>query len=136
MANAVLTDEEKARIKYHLGYPQTDPVSSIVLGQRAFGQTSFMVDSAMDRIPTSVIGIVRQLVQILDLTEANIIDAQSFLVASAAGEVDINPNHIPNLEEQYAKWAKKLADTLGCPVNQYAAAFQGGCRSMNISVTH
>lgn len=136
MANAVLTDEEKARIRYHLGYPQTDPVSSIQLGVPAFGQTLFMVESAMNRIPTSVIGIIRNLIQILDLTEANIIDAQSFLVARAAGEVDINPDHIPNLRAEYAQWAQKLADNLGAPINQFAAAFRGSVNSINIPVMH
>lgn len=137
MANAVLTEEEKARIRYHLGYPQTDRVASVQIGVRDFGQNLFLVDAQMDRIPVAVIGIVRNLVQILDQTEANIIDAQAFLVARAAGEVDINPDHIRQLREEYANWARKLADTLGAPINQYAAAFQGvGAMSMNIPIVH
>lgn len=136
MANAVLTDEEKARIRYHLGYPQTDPVSSIQLGAPAFGQTLFMVESAMERIPTSVIGIIRQLVQVLDHMEARIMEAPDFLIASAAGEVDINKDYIEQLRTEYARWAKKLADNLGCPINQFAAAFQGSVNSINIPVIH
>jgi hypothetical protein len=136
MANALLTDEEKGRIRYHLGYPQTDRVSSIQLGAPAFGETKNMVDSAMERIPVAVIGIIRQLVQILDRTEANIIDAQEFLVASSAGGVDINHDHIEQLRIEYAHWAKKLADNLACPINQFAAAFQGSVNSINIPVLH
>ena len=136
MANALLTDEEKARIRYHLGYPQTEPVSSIQLGAPAFGQTMFMVESAMERIPVAAIGFIRQLVQILDRTEANIIDAQDFLVASAAGEVDINKDHIEQLRTEYARWAQKLADNLGAPINQFAAAFRGSVNSINIPVIH
>jgi hypothetical protein len=133
MANAVLTDEEKARIRYHLGYPQTDPVSSIQLGSPAFGQPLFMVESAMERIPVAVIGIIRQLVQVLDHMEARIIEAPDFLVVSAAGEVDINKDYIEQLRTEYARWAQKLADNLGAPINQF---FQGSVNSINIRVMH
>ena len=138
MAEAVLTNEEKARIRYHLGYPQTDPVASIQLGVPGFGEPQYLVERAMERIPDYVIGIVRNLVQILDRTEANIIDAQEYLPARKAGEVEINPDHIRTLRTEYATWARRLADTLGAPINQFAAAFQvgGGAMPLNIPVIH
>lgn len=137
MANAVLTEEEKARVRYHLGYPQTDPVASIQLGVPAAGQPQFTVELQMNRIPNSAIATIRSLVGRCDVTEQAIFDCQSRMVAKSVDEVDLNPEEANMLRTEYRYWVQKLSDNLGAPINAYASAFQiGGRLPLNISVCH
>ncbi len=135
MPNAVLTEEEKARVRYHLGYPQTDPVASIQLGVPASGQPQFLTEQQLNRIPDSAIGIIRGIIARCDSTDQKILESQERLAAKAVDEVELNPEEPDLLRVEYRFWVQKLADNIGCPINIYASAFQAGGRPpLNISV--
>jgi hypothetical protein len=137
MANAVLTEEEKARIRYHGGYLQIFPASAIILGVPAATQPAFLVESAMEHIPESAIAIIRTLVARCDATEANIFGSQTRMVAKSVDEIDLNPDEADQLRGEYRYWVQKLYDNLGAPINAYASAFQSGGRPpLNIPVFH
>jgi phosphoribosylaminoimidazole carboxylase (NCAIR synthetase) len=137
MPTATLTEEEKSRVRYHLGIPQTFPVSSIILGFPASAQPAFLVEHALELIPDTAISVIRALIAKCDATDCGIFESQDRLVAKAVDEVDLNPDEAVLRRREYRYWVQKLADNLGVPINAYAAAFQsGGPMPLNISVSN
>ena len=137
MPTAILTEEEKARIRYHGGYLQITPASAIILGLPAATQPAFLVEQAMEHIPDTAIAIIRNLVAKCDITENNIMLAQTRMVAKSVDEIDLNPDEANQLRGEYRYWVQKLYDNLGAPINAYASAFQSGGRPpLNLSVVN
>lgn len=136
MPNAVLTEEEKARIRYHLGYPQTDPVASIQLGVPRASQPMFLVEGQMNRIPDTVIALVRRAVAYCDATDQRILECQERMAAKSVGEIDLNESEADMLRKEYRYWVQRLADIIGAPINPFAAAFTAGASPLNVPVIH
>jgi len=137
MATVTLTEEEKNRVRYHLGIPMTFPVSSIQLGFPGSAQPAFLVEHALELIPESAISIIRAVISKCDATDCSIFESQDRLVAKAVDEVDLNPEEAVLRRREYRYWVQKLADCLGVPCNAFAAAFQsGGPMPLNVSVFH
>lgn len=126
MATALLSEEEKARILHHTGYVLTDPVASIQLGVPRASQPMFLVMSQFNRIPEAAVGLIRNYIAILDGIEAKLIEAMDRFAASKLGEITLRDNETSMLEGEYARWAKRLADDLGVPLNPYSERFRGG----------
>lgn len=120
----VFTEEEKARIRYHLGYLQSDLILSALLGVNALAQPQFLVEGQMNRMPDTAVSLVRNLIGKCDVTEQQLFEAQEYVVASEVDEIKINPDKLPQLQERYRYWVQKLADQFGVPINAYSAAFQ------------
>ena len=136
MPNVTLTEEEKARIRYHLGYVQTDPVASIQLGIPRSSQPQFLVETQMNRIPDTAVALVRSCVAKCDATEQRILDCQERMAAKSIDEIDLNPDEANMLRREYRYWVQKLADNLGVPINAYASAWQAGAQPLNVPVLH
>jgi hypothetical protein len=138
MPNAVLSEEEKARIRHHLGYILTDPVSSIQLGVPRASQPQFLVEGQMNRIPDTAVGMIRRYVDILDKLEGTLLDAVSRFKASKLGEITLRDNETAMIEGEYFRWATRLADDLGVPLNIYSERFRSGTGALpiNIPVVH
>ena len=126
MSYVVFTEEEKARIRYHLGYLQSDLVFSTMLGVNALAQPQFLVEGMMNRMPDTAVMLVRNLVGKCDVTEQQMFEGQEYLVAKSVERVEINENQIDKLMERYRYWVQKLADQFGVPINAYSAAFTAG----------
>ena len=126
MSYVVFTEEEKARIRYHLGYLQSDLVFSTMLGVTALAQPQFLVEGQMNRMPDTAVMLVRNLIGKCDVTEQQMFEGQEYLVAKSVERVEINENQIDKLMERYRYWVQKLADQFGVPINAYSAAFQAG----------
>jgi hypothetical protein len=136
-ASTVFSLEEKARVRYHLGYLNIQPVLSIQLGVPAVSQTGFLVEAALDRVPVSQAGFVRRLLSTLDMTEARMIEAQERLAATRLGEITLNPDEIEKLEIEHTRWARRLGDFLGCPINPYSSdPASAGKRPLSGPVIH
>lgn len=140
MSNAVLTEEEKARVRHHTGYTLLDPVPSITLGVRALGQPQFLLELALNRVPETAIGIIRNYIAILDGIEAQLVDAQSRFPADKLGEITLRGRGAAGMEEperlevEYGRWARRLADDLGVPLNPYSERFRSGMGTSPLSV--
>lgn len=135
-ALAVLTELEKNRIRHHLGYLVTQAAASISLGVPRASQPAFLVEFAMNSIPVDAIGQVRRWVAILDTTEETMVDAQSRLAAKRVGNIEMREDELDSLEREYLRWARRLADDLGVPLNVYSERFRGSAGSLNIPVAH
>jgi hypothetical protein len=128
------TEQDRSRIYYHLGYPDITSASSVQLGFPALSQPQFLVSYAMDRLnPASVPRAIR-ILNILDGVEGQMVSALKRLQAQQLGELKLrNTNEESTeqdlLEREYSRWAQRLADILGVPINPYATrygALEGG----------
>lgn len=115
---------EKERIRYHMGYLQVTPAAAITYGIPAPIQTLFLLESAMDRVIANAEDRVRRLITVLDEIECRMLDGQNYLVADQLSDITIRKDNIDKLEDEYCRWAARLADTLGAPLYPGAERFR------------
>jgi hypothetical protein len=133
--NAILSDEEKSRIRYYLGYPVAVDVSTFTLGIPAVAQTLFILEGQMNKVPEAAVGLVRNCVAVLDGIEAQLVEAQGYFAATRVDSININDRHTEKLDEESRKWVMKLAELLGSPINIYSTRFNSGSvRPINMAV--
>lgn len=123
---AILSIQERARIRMHLGYPSTSMAASIVQGFPAFTQPMFLVEKGMDLLLDEAVPLVRQRVAILDDIERQIDESRSRMRAEKVGDITMRADEAQALRVEYIQQARMLADLLGCPINVNAARFYAG----------
>jgi hypothetical protein len=132
-AFAVLSNEEKARIRHHFGYPQSDPVTDIQLGVPALTQTAFILEGQMNRVPESRMTIARMLLGRLDTLENALFESATMLAAEKVDEITINLDQPNALEREYVRWLGRLEDFFGANRNPYSNRWSGtGVLPLNI----
>lgn len=137
-----LSEADRARVRHALAYLQVEPSSSIALGFPSTSQPMFLVERAMDRIIPEAVSRIIKMLDILDCIECQMVEALCRLKTQQVGEVKIrNSNEEPTeqdlLEREFCRWAKRLADDLGVPLNPFSERFRnGGCQgpALNIPV--
>ena len=136
----MLTDAEKERIRYHLGYMETSFAASLQFGIPRPAQTIFLLEQAMSLLVNpDAIDRVRRVLFTLDDIEEKLRSATCILVAEKLGDItlrgaDKGKTYTDLLEREYVRWAKRLADILGVPLYAYSDRFKGQTGTMNISV--
>jgi hypothetical protein len=132
-----LTLEEKQRTRYFLGYPSVQSAAALSYGMVKPLQTLFLLESAMNLILPVAEDKVRQLLGVLDGIECRLIDAQDRLAAKSVDTLTMRPDETAALEEEYRRWANRLADVLGVPLYGYSLRFhrQGAAFAGSIPVT-
>lgn len=139
-----LTEQEKARVRHHTGYPEVQVAASIQFGLPKPAQLAFMLEPAMLYVLETAIPRVREILQILDDIEQKIIDAQCYLVAdkldeiSLAGSMDARSRLVTDrLEGEYYRWACRLVDIFGVPLYPFSERFQNkGRRTGVVPIRH
>ena len=121
-----LTDDERERCRYHLGYLNTSTAASIHLGIPAASQPLFLLESAMNLLLPSGELRVRSLLAKLDSTEQRIFEAQERLAARKVGEIDLNRDECEQLEGEYRRWQLRLARQFGVSPNPFDPSGRGG----------
>jgi len=133
-----LTEGEKERIRYHLGYMETSFGSNQVAASLSFGiprpaQTIFLVESAIQELLTNLFAVerVRAILQTMDNLEAQIAAAACMLAAESLGDMKLRGAECGQtftdlLEREYVRWGYRLADVLGVPVYPYSRRYQNG----------
>ncbi len=124
------TTEEKERIRYHTGYLEVSPAPSITFGIPALIQTNFLVERAMDLVLPAAEGRVRKILCVLEGIECKMIEWQDYLIASQLDSLTIRADNIDKLEDEYSRWASRLADILGCPLYPGSSKFRRLFRSI------
>lgn len=118
------TDEEKQRIRYHLGYPSVTSAAALTFGVVKPLQTLFLVESAMNLILPVAEDKARSLLNVLDGIECRLVDAQDRLAAKSVDSLTMRPDETMALETEYRRWANRLADVLGVPLYAYSLRFK------------
>jgi len=132
--NAILSEAEKGRILYHLGYGIVNIADIMSLGVPAISQPLYLAMSLVNRIPVSRIHLVRELLANMDSINEQMIDARKRYKAKSLGEITLNPDETKMLRDDYAWWANRLADITTAPLNPYSQAFSGGRRPIVVPV--
>lgn len=113
----MLDARERERVHYHMGYLSVSPAAAIAFGLPTKAvQTLFIVDLAINDLLPEAEPRVRRLLKVLDEIEEKMIDGQSFLVADQIDDMHIRKDHIDALEDEYSRWASRLADEIGAPL--------------------
>lgn len=117
---AALTDQEKAKILRHSGYPDW---SSLALAWGVSFPTAiepqYFLRDAFNRISDAGLELVRMDLQQCDEIERQLIDARKRLKALRVGDITLNPEEIPVLEGQLEKWKVRLLNDFGAQFNPY-----------------
>ena len=131
-----LTDDEKARAKYHLGYLGAAPAASITFGMARPIQTLFLVDSALNNLLPAFDDKVRQILGVMDGVECRLVEAQDRLAAKQIDSLTLRDDEPTQLEAEYRRWGYRLADLLGVPVYAYSTKYRqaGKTTAGNVSV--
>jgi len=114
---------EKARIRYHLGYPNVSAMASLSAGVPLPLQPMFLVEAAMDRVLPEAEALVRTLVARLDQTDEAIFQAQLRLQAERVDEITLRKDETDALEREYLRQAMRLSETIHAPVYAFSARF-------------
>ncbi len=136
----MLTEEEKERVRYHLGYMETSFAASLQFGLPRPVQTIFIVEQAMNLLVNPfAVDRVRRVLWTLDDIEQKLQSALCTLVAEQLGDLKLRGaepgrTHPDLLEREYIRWARRLADILGVPLYPYSDRFKNRVNTGNISV--
>ena len=126
-----LSDGEKQKARYHLGYPALTTAASIALGVPTLTQTNFLVESALDRLLEPSLEQVRRIITIMDGIEGHLVDAQERLAAIQLEELHLREDEPDKLEAEYRRWGHRLADIVGAPINPFSLRYKGGAGAVN-----
>lgn len=121
-----LTDSEKQRIRYHLGYPALTDAASVAFGVPTMNQTNFLVQSALNRLLEPALEQVRKIVEVMDGIETKLIESQERLAAIKLEELTLRENEPDLLENEYKRWGYRLADIVGSPIYPFSRRYSGG----------
>jgi hypothetical protein len=121
-----LTDEEKSKIRKHLGYPEVDVASGIGLGMPMLYQAIFPVDGALRRLKPVAEPLVRDILAKCDAAEQAISEAETRLAATSVGDIRLRDNEIEIRKAVYRYWCRRLSEVTGAPINPYSERFNTG----------
>lgn len=142
-----LTEQEKERVRYHMGYMGTSygggqAAAGIQFGVARPVQTAFLLEEAIQLLLVNphALSRVRSLLGTLDKIECQLEAASCTLVAARLGELELHPGKDRGmfftdlLEREYKRWAERLADVLGVPFYPYSTRFRRRGPGSNIPV--
>lgn len=121
-----LTDAEKQRVAYHLGYPAVTTAASVAFGVPTLTQTNFLVYNVMAHLLPSALDQVRSISRVMDDIEVKLIEAQGRMAATQLEELHLRENEADSLEAEYRRWGYRLSDMLGAPIYPYSRRYQAG----------
>jgi len=120
-----LTQPEKARIRYHLGFPNIGTATVLALGFPAGGHPAFLLESAMNQILPESEPLVRNAVLQCDCIEQQLAEARQRLKVNTAGNVILRGREeLEDLEDQYDYWTDALVDIFGVNKNPFSKKHQ------------
>ena len=118
------TDEEKQRIRYHLGFNSVQPASGISFGIARPIQTLFLIEQAMNLLLPVAEDKVRSILGIMDGIECRLVDAQDRMAAQALDNLTMRRDETDALEGEYYRWGGRLADIFGVPFYAYSNRYK------------
>ena len=133
-----LSEQDKERARYHLGYLETSPAASLQLGLPRLSQPAFLVENSFALLIELAVPRVVRTLDIMDRIEAQLVDALKRLKATKLEELTLRGDEHDSLEKEYVRWGLRLANILGCPVYPYSDRYKGlaGTAAGSIPVRH
>lgn len=125
-----LTDEDRERVRYHLGYLETSFAGAMQFGIPKPIQTMFLLEQALGLLVNQyAINRVVVILNTLDSIEMKLANSTCVLVAEQMGDLKLRgakrgETYPDLLEREYTRWAMRLADIFGVPVYAYSTRFR------------
>lgn len=114
-----LSDEQKARVRHHLGYLNVSAASTFQLGVPAALQTTFMLEGAWDKILPAAEPIVLKLLCRLDELESQVYGGTDLADVLETGAIKVNPDRLKELGKYYRLAQQSLANLFGVVPNPF-----------------
>jgi len=131
-----LIPQQKEQILYYCGYTAAVISSSLSFGQPLPRETMFLIQATVDNWANELaIPRILQHLTILEKIECLLVEALDRLSTVKVGAVEIRQDETTQLENEYNRWANRLADHIGVPFYAYSNRFkaQAGVMVGNIS---
>ena len=93
------TDQEKVKIRHHLGYLNVAASATFVLGSPAAVETQFIIESAMNLVLVAAEPEVRRQLTILDCIEEQMNCDRELLAVNEVGEIKIRGTEMKELRK-------------------------------------
>jgi len=120
----MLSDGEKVRIRYHMGYPNLSAGPSLSAGVPLDSPLMTLLERSFVLLLPAAEPLVRELVARLDMIDGAIVDAQIRMQASKVDGIELNANETNMLEGEYMRQVARLSDTLHCTIYPFSARFK------------
>jgi hypothetical protein len=133
MSIQLLTEEEKVRVRYHLGYVNVGQASTFVLGTPASVDVSFILENAFLKILPAALSLVRELIGKCDACDAQLLEDMPNLAVDAVCDIKLRSDEMQQLDMRYERWRTALANCFGVYPNPYDKRTIGG-PTLNVPV--
>lgn len=120
-----LTEQDKERCRYHMGYLGVAAGPSISFGIPKLSQTLYLLEQSLANMIELAVPRLRSNLDVMDGIERKMIEAQDRLAAAKLEELELNKSECNQLEGEYQRWGLRLADITGAPVNPFSARYSG-----------
>ena len=91
---------------------------------QTLGQVKRLLESAMEKVLPEGEDRIRTHVAFMDKIECAMMEGIDYLPANRLGDMEISKTHLRDLEDEYFRWANRLAGQMGVPLYLYAEKFQ------------
>lgn len=123
---AVLTEQDKSRIRGHMGYPDVRAAASFVVGFPATIETAYLIETAMNEVRIEAVPRLRRILDVLDSFEELDAEDVEVHVASKVGEIEVNNKEHRVIDDRYDVWLGKLENFLCVSRNPFDKRWAGG----------
>jgi hypothetical protein len=133
-----LSDDQKSRIRHHLGYLEVQETSTFVLGVPTGVQQQFMIEGAFDKLLPSALPRLENLLDRLDRIEQQIDDDTENLAVDKLGDIELRKDEFNELIVRYQWWQSALGNLFGVMPNPWDQRFTSwtGGGGINVPVNH
>ena len=134
----MLSEADKERARYHLGYMEVVVASSFAFAIPQATELQFMFESAITRVRPEAEFRVRAILDKLDEIECRLFRSSEELFAKRAGDLEPNLSQPDDVERELVRWACQLAQMLGVTPYPFSQRFRSlselGGRAGNVAV--
>lgn len=131
------SDQEKVRIRHHLGFLNVGQAYTFVAGTPAGVETQFLIEGAMQRVLPEAEVLARELLARCDSVEGQMMDNQDLLAVESVDEIKIRQDEFQALIKRYHYHRNGLANVLGIYPNPFDKRFSAdGGGGINVNVMH
>jgi len=134
----IFTDEEKVKIRHHLGYQQGQLTYTFALGVPASVQSQFPIEVSMDKLLPAAAPEVRRHLEILERIECQGVEDYELMAVTKIDEIEINKDEHRQLwgNAGYMRWRASLANLFGIIPNPYDQRFYMQTGGVNARRSH
>lgn len=115
----MLTEDERVRLRHHMGYLNVQEAQTFVLGVPAAVQTQFLIEGAFDKILPAAENLLRKFLCRMDEIEDHVFGGKDLADVNKTGNVEVNRKRLSELAEYYRIAQKSAANLLGVTPNPF-----------------